>query len=193
MKLEMPRYALANHNWIGRLPFPFTPGGQPIGDMTLKTLARGRACVNKIIAEPDRRGAPETKQGGVRGNTIAFPQAKLELQESRQLPAPQEAAANFMRKSVIIALAGVDPTDLHKARWAEIPRQEFLDAEYFCIAHSMASHSCRCVSGSIHPSACPTSHSAKIPRVRLSTRLPLAQRWKHSIAGRSPASDMTRR
>ena len=39
--VQMPKYALANDNWIGRLPFAFMPGGQPLHDMELKSLVRG--------------------------------------------------------------------------------------------------------------------------------------------------------
>ena len=107
-QIEMPMYALANDNWIGRLPFAYAPNGQPLGQMTVKTLARGRMCVNKIVAEPERPGPRNTKQGGLRGNTIAFPQAKLELNSSNELPAPPEECARFMSNSVVIALAGAD-------------------------------------------------------------------------------------
>ena len=33
-----------------------------------------------------------------------------------------------MSKTVVIALAGVEKEDLHKAKWAEIPRQDYVDA-----------------------------------------------------------------
>jgi len=137
-KVAMPRYALADDNWIGRMPFSFTPGGELLGDMTLKTLARGRMCVNKVIAEPERHAARNTKQGGLRGNSIAFPQAKLVLLQSEELPAPPEEAARFMRESVTIALAGAEKADLHKAKWAEIPRQDYMNAAQFSTAHSTA-------------------------------------------------------
>ena len=132
----MPRYALANDNWIGRMPFPFTPRGELLGQMTLKTLARGLMCVNKIIAEPERLGPRNSKQGGLRGNTIIFPQAKLELLDSNELPAPPDKANEFMSKSVSIALTDVDKNDLGKAKWAEIPRQDYIDAARICTAHS---------------------------------------------------------
>ena len=127
-RVEMPRYALANDNWIGRLPFAFAPRGEPLGDMTLKTLARGRMCVNKVIAEPERQGPRNSRQGGLRGNSIAFPQARLELLKTPELPAPREEAAEFMSNTVVIALAGAEKEDLHKAKWAEIPRQDYVDA-----------------------------------------------------------------
>ncbi len=52
--------------------------------MTLKSLARGRMCVRNVIAEPERSGPRSTKQGGLRANAIAFPQAKLELLDSAE-------------------------------------------------------------------------------------------------------------
>ena len=124
----MPMYALANDNWIGRMPFALTPKGEVLGDMTLKTLARGRMCVNKVIAEPERRGARGTKQGGLRGNTIAFPQGQVHILPSSELPAAPDVAGAFMSNSVVIALAGVEKGDLHNAKWAQIPRQDYVDA-----------------------------------------------------------------
>ena len=44
----MPKYALANDNWIGRLPVVMTPGGEPLTDFEKKSLARGRMCVHKV-------------------------------------------------------------------------------------------------------------------------------------------------
>ena len=120
--IEMARYALANDNWIGRMPHALAPGGELLGEMVLKTLARGRLCVNKIIAEPGKPGPQSGKQRGLRGNTISFPQGRLELLDAVELPAPPEKAAEFMSKSVIIALAGTDMDDLRKAKVAEIPR-----------------------------------------------------------------------
>ena len=107
-RISMPKYALANDNWIGRMPWALTPGGQPLSDMERKSLARGRMCVTKVIAEPERRGPKEMKQGGLRGNTIAFPQAKVELLRGQTLPAAAEEAARFLSETVTIALAGVD-------------------------------------------------------------------------------------
>ena len=43
-----------------------------------------------------------------------------------------------MTKTVVIALAGVDKEDLHKAKWAEIPQQGYVDAARFCIEHNAA-------------------------------------------------------
>ena len=40
--IHMPKFALANDNWIGRLPFAFNPGGEPLTDMEKRSLARGR-------------------------------------------------------------------------------------------------------------------------------------------------------
>ena len=136
-QIFMPRYALANDNWIGRLPFPFCPGGEPLRDMEVKSLARGRMCVHKVIAEPERAGPWKDRQGGLVGNTIAFPQGKVEFSPSLEFPAPSAEAADFMSKTVIIALAGADVEDLHKAKWAEVRRQPYLDAATFLTRHNM--------------------------------------------------------
>ena len=91
----MPKCALANDNWIGRMPFPFTPLGEPLHDMEWKSLARARMCVNKIIAEPEKPGPREAKQGGLRGNSIVFPQAKVELCRGLEYP-PIDDPASYM-------------------------------------------------------------------------------------------------
>ena len=135
--VRMPKYALANDNWIGRMPFPYTPGGEPLHDMEIKSLARGRMCVSKVIAEPERMGPRGERQGGLRGNTIAFPQARLAQLQSKELPAPADEAARFMSETVVIALAGADIQDLHRAKWAEIRRQPYVDAATFTTEHNM--------------------------------------------------------
>jgi|TARA_B110000285_G_C14598024_1_gene369335 hypothetical protein len=122
----MPKYALANDNWIGRRPFPMAPGGEPLHEMEVKSLARGRMCVNKVIAEPSRRGPRDGRQKGLRGNSIAFPQAKIELMQGTELPPTAEEASRFLAESVVIALAGVDVEDLHNARFAEIRRRPYV-------------------------------------------------------------------
>ena len=41
-QVQLPMYALANDNWIGRMPFALAPDGDLLGEMILKSLARGR-------------------------------------------------------------------------------------------------------------------------------------------------------
>ena len=94
----MPLNGLTNDNWIGRMPFAFLPDGEPLHDMEVKSLARGRMCVQKIIAEPERRGPHEGRQAGLRGNSIGFPQARVTILESKELPAPPEEAARFLSR-----------------------------------------------------------------------------------------------
>jgi hypothetical protein len=43
-----------------------------------------------------------------------------------------------MAESISIALVNSDPADLHLARWAQVPRGEYIEAARFCIAHSVA-------------------------------------------------------
>ena len=135
--MQMPRYALANDNWIGRMPFDFTPDGSPLSDMEIKSLARARMCVQKVIAEPEKAGPRTDRQGGLRGNSIAFPQAKVELCRSNEFPPPAEEASRFMGETVVIAMAGVDVEDLHKAKWAEVRRAPYINAGAFLTRHNM--------------------------------------------------------
>lgn len=55
--IRMPKYALANDNWIGRMPLPYRPDDELLSKMEFQSLARGRACVKKVIAEPEKGGA----------------------------------------------------------------------------------------------------------------------------------------
>ena len=136
-RVFMPKYALANDNWIGRLPLVMAPGGEPLTEFEIKSLARGRMCVNKVIAEPEKRGPRDGRQGGLRGNTISFPQAKVELRRSLELPPPPEEASEFLSKCVVIALAGADVEDLHNAKFAEIRRRPYIDAGHFLTNHCL--------------------------------------------------------
>ena len=136
-KVFMPKYALANDNWIGRLPVVMAPDCEPLSVFEIKSLARGRMCVNKVIAEPEKRGPRDGRQGGLRGNSIAFPQAKVELRISLELPPPPEEASEFLSKSVVIALAGADVLDLHNAKFAEIRRQPYVNAGHFFTSHDL--------------------------------------------------------
>ena len=133
--IRMPKYALANDNWIGRVPFAFRPDGEPLRDMEVKSLARGRMCVHKVIAEPERRGPHQGRQSGLRGNSIGFPQAKLHLMEGHELPAPPEEAARLLRETLVIAMAGCDVSDLHNAKWAQIRRDPYVAAAKVLVSH----------------------------------------------------------
>jgi len=133
----MPKYALANDNWIGRMPFDFTPGGEPLRDMEIKSLARARMCVQKVIAEPEKSGPRADRQGALKGNSIAFPQARVELCRSKEFPPPAEEAARFMSETVVIAMAGANVEDLHNAKWAEIRKEPYVNAGRFMTQHNM--------------------------------------------------------
>ena len=103
--------------------------------MTFTLLALGRMVVRKIIAEPDRKGPPSTKQKGLRHNTIAFPQARcLELLTDALLAEPAVARV-YLADTISIVLAGSEPEALEKSTWAQVPRDAYLTAARFCIAH----------------------------------------------------------
>ena len=137
----MPRYALANDNFIGRLPSAFrNDHGGALTSASLQLLSLARMCVRKVIAEPGRRGDPATKQKGLRANTICFPQAVPKQLLTSSLPASLDASTAFMAESISIALVNSDPNDLHNARWAQVPRTEYIEAARFLISHNVAYH-----------------------------------------------------
>ena len=43
-----------------------------------------------------------------------------------------------MSESVVIALAGATKEELRNAKWAEIPRQDYINAAHFCTSHRLA-------------------------------------------------------
>ena len=135
---KLPRYALANDNLMLREPFVFRRHGEKLSPMTFAMLALARMVVTKIIAEKDRKADPATKQKGLRCNTICFPQARARELITESLPAEPAASVEFFADTISIALAGCNPEDLDKARWAEVPREAYMTAVRFCVAHSEA-------------------------------------------------------
>ena len=166
--VSMPRFALANDNWIGRQPFPLHPGGEPLREMEVKSLARGRMCVKKIIAEPEKKGPRDTKQGGLVGNAIAFPQAKVSFMKGQQLPPTPEDAEEFMRDSVIIAMVGADVEDLHNAKWAEVRRNAYVEAGEFLTSHDVF-YSDMAVDASAAAAQCAIVRLQLVPRTLLAS------------------------
>ena len=69
--IQMPRYALANDNWIGRMPFAFCPRGAPLCEMTVRTLARGGCASTK--SSPSLRRQVHEIHGKVASAAIASP------------------------------------------------------------------------------------------------------------------------
>ena len=95
--------------------------------------------MQKIIAEKDRRADPKTKQKGLRGNTICFPQAIIKELVPSPLPADPEASHTFFSESLCIVLAGCNSEDLDKATWAEVPREAYMTAIRFLILYEYSS------------------------------------------------------
>ena len=105
----VPKYALANNLWIGRLPAVFRSGKKRLSAMTFTLLSLGRAVVRKIIAERQKPRRPEEKQKGMRANTVAFPQAKIRELVTAHLPPTSEEATRYLADCISIVLVGVDP------------------------------------------------------------------------------------
>ena len=140
--VRMPTYALANDNLMLREPMAFRRSDKSrLSPVTFCMLALARMVVQKIVAEKDRRADPLTKQKGIRGNTICFPQAVVKELVTSQLPADSETSRQFFSESLCIVFAGCNPEDLDKATWAEVPRDAYVSAVRFLIAHSSAYNS----------------------------------------------------
>ena len=89
---RVPKYALANDLWLGRVPAVFRPDKKRLSAMTFMLLSLGRAVVQKVIAERTKPQRPEEKQKGMRANTVAFPQAKIRELVTAHLPPTSEEA-----------------------------------------------------------------------------------------------------
>ncbi|CAK0816743.1 unnamed protein product, partial [Prorocentrum cordatum] len=136
----LPRCALANDNLILREPVAFRKHGAKLSPMTFAMLALARMLVREIIAEKTKKADPRTKQKGLRGNSICFPQAHARELVTQALPAEPEVSQQFSADGLSIALAGASVDDLDKATWAEVPREAYMTAVRFCVAHSEAYH-----------------------------------------------------
>ncbi|CAK0852500.1 unnamed protein product, partial [Prorocentrum cordatum] len=185
-EVKMPVNALANDNWIGRVPFPLRPGGEPLRDMELRSLARGRVCVNKIIAEPEKRGPRDERQGGLVGNFICFPQAKVDLLKSGELPAPAAEAERFLADGVVIALAGADVDDLSRARWANVRKGEYMGAAGFFTSHSVSYSDMTCNQDRADADM---SDAGAVPEAvrRIAVPIEVSEKLKHRMEGPADA------
>ena len=74
----------------------------------------------------------------MRSNTICFPQAQVHELITKELPAAHEDSTKFLSETISIALAGCNKDDLDRATWAEVPREAYMTAVRFCVAHSEA-------------------------------------------------------
>ena len=98
-------YALANDNWIGRMPFPLAPGGEPLHEMELKSLARGRMCVKKVIAEPGRQGPRGRRCVSVATAFQAVSSVELDTNGRGCLSFPLELSAWTIRRIATLFVA----------------------------------------------------------------------------------------
>ena len=135
---RLPKWALANDILMLREPRAFRSHGKRLSSMTFTMLALARMIVRKIIAEPYKKRNPSFKPKGLRSNTIAFPEARCRELITQALPAEPSVAAEYLADTISIALAGASPEDLEHAKWAQVPREAYMTAVRFCIAHSEA-------------------------------------------------------
>ena len=132
----MPAYALANDNLMLREPHAFRVHGHRLSPVTFTILSLARMVARKIIAEQETRAPSHSKQKGLLSNTIVFQQSRCRELVVEALPEEPRHAADFLANMISIALAGAEPEDLEKAEWAQVPRDAYLTAARFCVAHS---------------------------------------------------------
>ena len=80
----------------------------------------------------------DTKQKGLRSNTISFPQARCRQLITNALPAEPEKARAYLADTISIVLAGAEPADLDNAAWAQVPAEAYLTAARLFVAHCPA-------------------------------------------------------
>ena len=109
----MPKNALANDNWIGRESMVVRNASQ--GTKWLSCL--GRACWRQVRLG---RGAPDTQQRGLSGNTILLAQPTASIPSLEQ-PPPEDALVDAL--SVVFARG---TGSLDGAQWATVSREDYL-------------------------------------------------------------------
>ena len=112
---RMPLYALANDNWIGRERLEV----RETSEATRWLSCLGRVCWKQVRLG---RGAPNTLQKGITGNTVFLAQPSVTLNsETLELPPERDALVD----SVNIAFTG-STGSLKGARWATVKREEYM-------------------------------------------------------------------
>ena len=115
---KMPKFALANHMWVGRE----VPLYQHLSLGMRLLLSRGRCCWRKYVLG---KGSAADTQKGLVGNTIFLAQPNSDT-ITESLPPPRHALQDTL---VVIFSRSLD--DLDKAQVLKVQRQKFLEcAEY---------------------------------------------------------------
>jgi hypothetical protein len=110
----MPLNGLPNDNWIGREKKHVRDAS--VATKMLSSVAR--CCFKQVRLG---KGAPDTQQKGISGNTIFFAQPTAEI-PSMMLPPPDDALVDSCFNAVFTR----DVQDLSRAHWATVRREEYL-------------------------------------------------------------------
>ena len=123
----MPKYPLANFNFIGRMP----PLYQGLSQSTQWLLSLARPCFHKLVLG---KGAPQERQCGLTGNSIVLAQP-VTGRSVPELPPPIDALT-----SNILVVFTNSTQNLSTAKWATVDREQYLECAAFrkrvCPAYS---------------------------------------------------------
>ena len=111
---RMPKFALVNHNWLGRLPSLFQNLTQSMHWM----LTLARPCWHKLILGS---GRPAERHLGVTGNSILLAQP-VTGHTVEELPPP---TSSLSENVLVVFTSSID--NLNRATWAHVDRNRYLD------------------------------------------------------------------
>ena len=144
----MPKFALANSNWIGRVP-PWLRNGPDcnrdgLTEGTKRLLAAARICAQTIILGEEKTEfrpgyrkwrSRDEHQKGLVGNMICLPQANQAL---LQETIPARPGTGALTATTNIAFVGRSTADLSRAKWLNVPQAEFRRGADGLLQHNQA-------------------------------------------------------
>ena len=131
---QMPKYALANDNWGGRIH----PDLKNLSPGTSHLLPRARVCVD-ITVLGEKHLSKDLKQTGLIGNHIIVPQASP-TQILKSLP-PSASDCDALADRISFVTVATPTSDFHKAKLWNTSRKQYLAAVKTLQALSLAYHS----------------------------------------------------
>lgn len=115
----MPRYALANDNWLGRMPAELVD----LADGCRRLLPRARCCVDLIVLHGAGQPSHLPKQRGLLGNHILLPQSTPSEVLGALPPMPGESDSLASHFGAVF-VDRVD-ADLARHRVFSVPRAQY--------------------------------------------------------------------
>ncbi|CAE7548235.1 tkt [Symbiodinium sp. CCMP2592] len=116
--LTLPRHALANDLWIGRV----LPELSNLSAGTKRLLPIVRVCMQVTVLQPLSLPRDERQKGYI-GNTIFLPQAGPSAIQATLPPKDQD-----MAESILFVLVGQKKQELRSSKLLQAPREEYVAA-----------------------------------------------------------------